>query len=123
MSAARKYIVRLLGDLDETNRVIKFACKLPSYCKRLSGISLFSPEMTRIETAEINAELSMWINDQKTPVGNCLFTLSHHALDEQECRMQDVNQVLFSGREITGYVKYLAGTEAFEIHLILECKM
>ncbi len=123
MVAKRKYIIKQLGNLDETNPVIKFAWKLPSYCKRLSGISLFSPEMTRIETAEINAELSMWVNNHKTPVGNCLFTLSHHALDEQECRMQDVNQVLFSGREITGYVKYLAGTETYNIHLILECKM
>lgn len=123
MAARKKYIVKELGSLDETNPVIKFAYKLPSYCKTLSGISLFSPMMISESASQINAELSMWINNQRTPVGNCLFTLGYHAIDNQECRMVDVNQELIRGREITGYVKYLAGAESFDIHLILECKM
>jgi hypothetical protein len=123
MVANRKYIVKHLGSLDENNPVIKFAFKLPSYCKVLSGISLFSPKMIQSEATEINAELSMWINDQKTPVGNCLFSLGYHAIDMQECRMVDVNQGLIGGREITGFVKHLGGAETFDIHLILECKM
>jgi len=123
MAIGKIYIVKQLGSLDETNPVIKFAWKLPSYCKRLSGISLFSPRMIRLPAAEINAELSMWINNQKSPVGNCFFTLGYPALDEQECQMADVNQELIKGREITGFVKYLAGAGTFDIHLILECKM
>lgn len=123
MSAERKYIVKQLGSLDETNPVIKFAYKLPSYCNTLCGIFLFSPLMMRLEAAEINAEISMWINNRKSPVGNYLFTMGYHSLDEQECRMVDVNQKLIKGREITGYVKYLAGEITFDVHLILECKI
>lgn len=123
MPAEKKYIVKPLGSLDETNPVIKFAFKLPSYCKVLSSISLFSPELSRVSASQINAELSMWINNQKTPIGNCLFTLGYPALDDQLSRLVDVNQELIKGNELTGYVKYLAGAETFNIHLILECKM
>jgi len=123
MGANKKYIVKHVGSLDDNNPVIKFAYKLPSYCKVLSGITLFSPIMIQTEATEINAELSIWVNDQKTPVGNCLFSLGYHAIDMQECKMLDVNQALIKGREITGYVRHLAGDETFDIHLILECKI
>jgi len=123
MAERKKYIVQQLGNLDETTQVLKFAYKLPSYCKTLLGISLFSPDLIINSATNINAELSLWMNNHNSPVGNYLFALGYHALDEQQSRMFDVNQKLVKGSEITGYVKYLAGVLPFDIHLVLECKM
>jgi len=122
MTRQRKYIVKSLGVLDETSQVIKFAYKLPSYCNTLSGVMLFSPTMIKAEATALNAELSLWINNRQSEIGNHLFTLGYHTIDEQECRMVDVNHELKKSMEITGYVKYLYGDLPFDIHLILECK-
>lgn len=119
----KKIIVKQLGSFEQDNQLIKFACKLPSYCKELTGISLFSPEMVIEQALELNAELSLWVNNNQTPVGNVLFTLGFHEVDNQECRMMDVNQGLDNGKELRGYVRYLAGKLPFGIHLILECRM
>jgi len=123
MAEGKKYIVKQLGSFDETRQVLKFALKLPSYCKTLLGVSIFSPELITGSSSSLNTELSLWLNNQSSPVGNYLFSLGYHTLDDQESRMFDVNQELMNGNEISGYVKYLAGTLPYDIHLILECKM
>ncbi|MCB0805386.1 MAG: hypothetical protein KDC05_06270 [Bacteroidales bacterium] len=123
MAEGKKYIVKQLGSFDETKQVIKFSWKLPSYCKALTGVTLFSPELIQNSAANLNAELSIWLNNQNTPVGNYLFTLGYHQSDDQQSRMFDVNQELIKGKEITGFVKYLVGALPFNIHLILECKL
>jgi hypothetical protein len=119
----KKYIVKQLGSFDETKQVIKFSWKLPSYCKVLTGVTLFSPELIISSASSLNAELSIGLNNQNSQVGNYLFTLGYPELDDQQIRMVDVNQKLVKGNEVTGYVKYLAGSLPYSIHLILECKL
>ena len=102
MSGRRKYIIKDVGNLDQNNRVIKFAWKLPSYCRELTGIMLFSANRVTQPATELNAEVSMWLNNQGTPVGNCFFPLGYHEPDDQECRMLDVNRQLIPGTECTG---------------------
>jgi hypothetical protein len=123
MKGRKKYIVKQLGSFEETKQVIKFSWKLPSYCKVLTGVTLFSPDLIVSTAAKLNTELSIGLNNQNSQVGNYMYTLGYPELDDQQSRMVDVNQKLNKGTEVTGYVKYLEGTLPYTIHLILECEL
>ena len=119
----RKYIVKDLGMLDGIGRVKKFAFKLPSYCKRLLTVHVFSPELIQSPSENLDVELSLIINNQNSPVGNVLFSLGYPTIDDQQLRAMFIYQQLKAGTELSCYIKQLAGENDFGVHLIIECSL
>jgi hypothetical protein len=115
------YFAHEIGTVsDGGTEYIDFALKIPVGYKTLKSISLFSPEMITGSSDVRNIELGMWVNNKKTPVGNWHFVLGYHDLDDHRKRTIDVNQNIMPNNEITGFIKYLAGTGDITVRLILE---
>jgi len=119
-SKSHKHFIFPVGDLSsEGNQYLEFAFKLPSHYKRLIAVNVFSPSYFGRPTDLQNVELSLSVNNQKTHVGNHIFALGYHALDDNTPRHMIVNQEIIPNNEINGFIKYLDGAAIIDIQLLL----
>lgn len=109
-----------VGNLSsEGNQYLEFDFKLPSHYKRLVAVNVISNSCFGRPTLLQNVELSVWVNNHKTSVGNHIFALGYHSLDDITPRHLIVNQEIIPNNEINGFVKYLDGTGTIDIQLLL----
>lgn len=121
----QKIIIQSLGEFTAENQVIDVAFKLPSYVESIEKVMVFSPERINNVASTLEVELSLWMNNWASKIGNIFFPLGHgdEDIDGDPEPSFVCNKTVESNTEVNGYVKCLDYTDDFTVKLYLFCKL